>query len=422
MSITGNYFSTSTPGFKARIKRLYSDFIVEEIQEDNRICEVKCFVNKKQKEKLKLNEKKINAYLHLDLEKINKDLHLVLRDIARKMHLSRKRLSYAGIKDKRAITCQRISIWIDSLEQLQLIENLNLKGIELRNAVWQNKKIDLGMLKGNRFTITLRDIELEKNELIKRINECFKEMQEKGIPNYFGLQRFGGIREVSHLIGKMILKRKIKEAVMLFLTYPSEKEEKEIAIARKNLLETNDFKQAKKEFPEKYVYERAIIDYLIKKPNDFENAFRQLPLKIRYLFTHAYQAFIFNKIIDLRFEKGINLELQEGEPQKNGIPLGLLPGYKSELSEGIIGEIEKEVLKEENIELSDFLVKELKECSSKGARKEIKVKPENMKLIKVMEDEIFKGKQKAIIQFNLSKGNYATNVIRELLKTNEFDY
>jgi len=403
-------YSTQCKGIGGRIKRRYSDFVVEERRE-NRLCRAIAFIGEPLVEKIEIPEKS-GEYLHLDLEKINKDLHSALRLIARHLHVSKKRIGYAGLKDKRAITCQRISIWEP---EKSLVESFRAKGIRLREPAWSSEKIDLGMLVGNRFTIKIRDIDLEREEIEKRTKACFGEM-EKGIANFFGEQRFGGIRAVSHLVGREIVRGNLENAVMLYLTAASEHEEEGIKEARLNLAKTGNFKQALKEFPSKYRYERAMLNALCSSNNSFSEALRALPTRLRFLFTHAYQAWLFNKILKQRLEEGIGLSPADEEPQMDGIPLGLLPGFESYYSPGRIGMIEREVMEKEGISFADFKLSALKECSSKGARRKIAVKPEKMELLEVGNDDFFEGKMYCTVRFELEKGAYATVVLRELTK------
>jgi tRNA pseudouridine13 synthase len=203
---------------------------------------------------------------------------------------------------------------------------------------------------------------------------------------------------------------------MLFLVFPSEKEKDDIKNARKHLSETLDFSAASKEFPIEYRYERALIHHLCRFPNDFVGAFRMLPKPMRYLFTHAYQSHLFNRIIEERLKQGIGLKETKGDILINGIPSAPLIGFETVFAEGKAGEIEKNVFAEEGIELENFKVKEIPEVSSKGGRKEILVKPEKLELLEIGNDEFNEGKKFAKIRFELSKGNYATTILEELMK------
>lgn len=409
-------FSTRAKGIGGQIKRRYTDFVVEEVRPDGRVCEATRFVEEGTHEsvKVKVPERKPGfEHLHLDLEKINRDTNFALRQLSRYLQCSRKRIGYAGMKDKRAVTCQRISLFQPEVERLQSFWS---RGMQLGNASWDKERLDLGMLKGNRFTVTVRDIGLGRNELEKRVRECFAEMKDRGIANFFGEQRFGGIRQITHLVGKEFINGDFEKGVMLYLTHTVEGEEEEVGKARKRLAETRDFSEASRLFPVKFRYERAIIHHLCRYPKDFVGAFGKLPKQLRYLFTHAYQSFLFNKVIEERLGLGIGLKTVKGDILADGLPTAPLFGFESVLASGRPGEIEKRVLEEAGIGLGQFRVKKMAEISSKGARKSVVLKPENMELVGIQEDEFFPGRLECTVSFELGKGNYATTVLRELMK------
>src|SRR3989338_3739650 len=156
--VSGNFFSTKSRGIGGQLKRRYSDFIVEEIMENGRACEATRFLGKSIAQKLSVpgrEDDRKQSQLHLDFEKINKDMNFCFSVLSRRLGCSRKRFGYAGLKDKRAITCQRISVF---QPDVQKIESFSGQGMELRNPEWHSHRIEIGMLKGNRFTVTVRDI------------------------------------------------------------------------------------------------------------------------------------------------------------------------------------------------------------------------------------------------------------------------
>ncbi|VVB56191.1 putative tRNA pseudouridine synthase D [uncultured archaeon] len=91
-----------------------------------------------------------------------------------------------------------------------------------------------------------------------------------------------------------------------------------------------------------------------------------------------------------------------------------LVGYETQFAEGQAGEIEREVVKELNIDTEGFRVPAIPELASKGLRREIIVpfKPE----FSVGEDEKNEGKTKVTLEFSLQKGSYATTILREYMK------
>ncbi|MFA5125498.1 MAG: tRNA pseudouridine(13) synthase TruD [archaeon] len=415
-------FFTKTQALKGRVKQRYADFIVEEILKDGQICKVQRFTKTwqergEQKEMI-VPQRNYEEHLHLDLEKINTDTSTALALLARGLNVSKKRIGYAGLKDKRAISCQRISLY---MPDTGLVEKFGVKGMEIRNPKWEKERIELGDLKGNQFTITIRDISQNEEEIKKTLEE-FAEQAKKGLPNFFGNQRFGGKRKITHRVGKLMLESKFEEAIMLYLTDTYEEEKEDIKQARINLAKTKDYRQALKEFPFEARPEKAILNHLIRNPNDYAGAFQTLPRKIQYLFTHAFQSDIYNKILAERIkqygEKALNPI--EGDVIENGVPMLLIPGFESVYAEGKAGEIEKKIMEEEKLTFESFRTTKISELSSKGMRKEISIIPENFKIEKIMADEFNPEKKAVIISFFLTKGNYATTILRELLKEEIF--
>lgn len=413
-------YSTTTKPLGGQLKRRIEDFQVEEILEDGTICKIEQ-LNLMPPPRINLpipdnpNPRKFDQ-LHIRMEKFNIETTFAIRNLSRGTGNSVKRIGYGGLKDKRALTCQRISMWRPEIEKLK---RFSMRGIALHHAEWSDKRIDLGDLRGNQFVLVVRDIPHSKEETENRIR-TFVSNLGKGIPNYYGEQRFGGYRNITHIVGRLMLEGKIEEAVMAYLGKESEGEEEAIAEARKNLRETRDFPRALKEYPDKLHFEVAMLNHLVVNPKDYAGAFQRLPQKTRYLFTHAYQSHIFNLIVAERVKKGL-LYAMEGDVLENGIPTALLPGSQSKVAGGIPGEIEQNILTKEKIDAHFFKNQKLGEMSSWGARKPILLKVNEFRLLNVDTDELFEGKTKATVSFWLGKGAYATTVLRELMKNDQLE-
>lgn len=410
------HYTTTTPGIGGTIKRRITDFAVREITPEGKALENKVFDDfwPPRHEPLEIppNPEGMEQLI-LTMEKFNLDTNDALRRISRQLRTSGKRIGYAGLKDRRAITSQRISIWKPDIELLKRKGSLY---VGLREPQWGNERIEIGSLSGNEFEIVVREIGMAEGELKKRAEECFEQMKN-GVANYFGEQRFGGNREVTHIVGKEFIKGNIEGAVMLYLTHQSNGEEAEIAAARKNLADTGDIARALKEFPHKFRYELAILNHLVKLPKDYVGAFQGLPKHLRYLFTHAYQSYLFNLVINERIGQGIGINPTNGDILEEGIPTAPLYGFDSVLAPGKAGEIEKAVMEREGVVPEEFRVKSFPELGCSGARKKIALAPEGMKIIEIGKDEFCEGRQKIRISFRLSKGNYATTILRELMKS-----
>lgn len=419
-----NLYSTDTDGLGGHLRQEVEDFIVKEIT--NR------------------EEGKEGKYLILELTKRNWDTHHLTRTLARTLQISQKRINVAGTKDRRALTTQKISIFdIDASE----IEKIRLKDIELKVLGRSRKSVELGDLWGNDFIITIRNIDYSPEETNKLLEKTTNEiLAESGVPNFFGVQRFGSMRPVTHLVGKAIVEGDFEKAALLYIAEPFPDEPEETKEVRQFVKETRDFKEGLKTYPLYLGHERAMMNHLIANPYDFAGAFLVLPKNLYRIFVHGYQSYMYNMILCQRIERGLPLNLAvEGDIVCFKNELGLpdssktekveadtvtamnrlikrnrafitapLPGYNTEFASGVPGEIEQAVLEELKVPLQGFNIEEIPEMSSKGTRREILLQVEPK--FEVGEDELNPGKSKAILKFMLPKGSYATTLLREYMK------
>ncbi len=412
------YITTTSP-INGRIKEISEDFIVSEIGE-NYITEVKYLPDKLLPEldwdKVFSEKQDKEDYLHLTLEKNNLATTVAISQMSRFLHTSKKRIGYAGLKDKRALTSQRISIFEPSLERLK---KFYFKTIKVYDPTWSKKRIDIGDLKENKFVVTIRQIKNLAEEEIRTITEeCISQIQKNGLINYFGEQRFGGTREITHRVGKLFMKSKFKEGIILYLTETNDFETEDIKAARSALKEDLDFGHHASSFPASFGYESAMLNHLAKNPDDYLGAIQVLPKAVQYLFIHAYQSYLFNELINMRLDRGYGLNPIDGDRIVNGSVQLPLFGFQSTFSEGLAGELEKELLTKEGIMFDDFYNRDYSVLSSKGEYRDIKTEAHQLKLIEIGDDErhLEEGYKKLIISFTLSKGNYATVLLRELIK------
>ena len=380
-------YKSKTDGIGGKIKQLPEDFIVEEITEDGRVLEV-------DKNLIESNSQ-AGEFIHFTLQKNNWDTLRAMKEISKRLGVSRNRLSFAGTKDKRAVTTQRASAWNVKEEDLK---NVSIKDIQIREFSYSNDKIDLGDLQGNRFAITIRELDLDGDSIKDRI-DLIKDELKSGFPNFFGVQRFGTTRPITHLVGKEILGGNPKEAVMLYLTKTYPDEPGETREAREFLSETEDFKESLKKFPRNLGYELSMLNYLIQNPDDFPGALKSLPKKLGMMFVHAYQSYIFNLALSRYIAGGFDIER---------LPLA---GHETELDE-----ITEEILSAEKISREDFRIKGMREFSSKGMYRECFIPFDNFRILSIEEDDLNEGSRKATIVFSLGKGSYATTLLREFMK------
>jgi tRNA pseudouridine13 synthase len=125
-------------------------------------------------------------HVFLHIEKTGENTDWVAGLLAKIAGVQKRDVSYAGIKDRHAITTQWFSIYLAGKKapdfQSQLPES-----IKIRQQTRHNKKLRKGALKGNRFSLIIRQLEGDI-ELGKTLCEKIK---INGVPNYYGEQRFG---------------------------------------------------------------------------------------------------------------------------------------------------------------------------------------------------------------------------------------
>jgi tRNA pseudouridine13 synthase len=374
-----NYY-TNTAGIGGNIKEQVNDFVVQELASHD------------------LGE---GDHIIVKLRKQNMTTLDAINTLSNMLHISKKRIGYAGNKDKRAVTEQHISIQGVTEED---VNQIFTDEFELE-VLGRNGHIGLGNLDANRFEITVRDLQLPEQDLIDRTENIVEEMDGK-FPNYFGDQRFGSSRPITHQVGRLILKGDYEEAVWTYIAKPYDQEYSSIRKVREELWETRQVEDSAEKFPKQYRFEKALLYHLTKNPEDYKGAIKRLPEGLQQLFVHAYQSWIYNRVLSQLLEDGWY------DPEYE-IPL---VGYKTELGDEKPSEITKEILEEEGISQEDFRLQDFPELRSEGTYRRAFADFRNFNVIGADDDDLNMSKKKISVQFDLPKGCYATVFLREVMK------
>ena len=415
-------YLSNSKGIGGKLRKKPEDFRVEEIISTN---DKKHWIWSKENNNGKHSIVKITAN--------NWDTHVLVKELSKRLGIGQKAIGFAGTKDKRAVTTQYFSL----MAKEEIINKIKLENIKIKFCHRTIKPIRLGNLVGNKFTIKISDIKCDKNDIEKNLDEL-----SEGFPNYFGIQRFGAVRPITHLIGEKIVKNNCKGAVWDYLT-EGDKEFTGFEI-RKKLKKTRNLDSALIDYPRSMLFERQMIGYLTRNKEDYIGALRQLPESLSKMFVHAYQSSMFNQMIDMRIKEGISLHLPligdnvipidiYGGPDQRRIievteynqkklekrckegkawVVGLLPGLKSEYTKGFQGELERFIMKKENVDFKDFKIEGASELTSLGMYRPLSQKINNLKW------EIDKEKC-PVFDFWLHKGTYATSLLREIMKSGD---
>ncbi len=205
-------------------------------------------------------------FLILKIKKTDMSTWKLITVLAKATGLQERDIGYAGLKDKNATTIQYISL--PKKYEKELNKNLTTEKIEILERTYNKAPIKIGHLKGNRFSIILHHIN-EKDA--KFFNTTAKMMQSKGIPNYYGYQRFGEDSR-SYLQGKEIAlsgkKLKGSKEKLLVSAYQSHLFNKWLSqrVKLSTIIGTNSVSDAAK----KLKYPPELVKVLAKQPQLFK--------------------------------------------------------------------------------------------------------------------------------------------------------
>jgi len=430
-------YASQSLGIGGRIRQFTEDFVVEEVFIDGSKAQVSSTET--------LQPVGGGRYLICVLVKQDWDTFLAVKKVARRLGISPKRIQIAGIKDAKAFTAQHISIRGVTPER---VSRVKIRDISVHPLRFSDERVYSQLLLGNQFHITIRTISHSSSVIEKRVKNIQNELSIlSGVPNFFGHQRFGTIRPITHLVGKFLVRGDLEKAALTFLAKPSPYEHPESREARQQLQDTQDFAEALRCFPLHLRYERFMLVRLAKQSNDFIGAFRKLPSKLRRLFVQAYQSFLFNKFLSQRLKREVGFnEAQVGDYvvhlYRHGLPTNEfeqattqslsgvkkalkenkmqvavpLIGFKQHPSEGVQGEIEKEIIKDENVIPRDFYIPSMPEISAPGRLRTVLVPITDLSVEEASRDSSSPLKRKLRLSFTLQRGSYATVLLREFMK------
>lgn len=374
-----NYY-TELPGIKGAIKEQVNDFRVRELAK---------------------HETGEGEHLIVKLRKQNMTTMEAIDTLSNILHISKDRVGYAGNKDKRAVTEQYISIKGVTEEDVNQIftDEFDLE------VVGKGGHIGLGNLSANRFEIVVRDLNMPLEDIRDRTLKIVDELGGK-FPNYFGDQRFGSARPITHQVGRHILQGDFEEAVWTYIAKPYDQEYKSISKVREELWETRQVEGMAEKFPKQYRYEKALLYHLTKNEGDYKGAIKRLPDGLQQLFIHAYQSWIYNRVLSRLLEDG-------WYDEEYDIPL---VGYKTQLKDNKPENMIKEILEEEGVSQEDFRLQDFPELRSEGSLRRAFADFRNFQVADLEEDDLNMAKNKMSVKFDLPKGAYATVLLREIMK------
>ena len=380
-------------------------------------------------------------YTHFTLKKVNlettKAIEMLSFNLPRYCRLGVQAFSFAGLKDRRGVTYQRVaakrahpSALLEAAEKInskRTKDDLGFNNIEVGSFSFREKFIYTGELKGNRFVVRITHIKKgEKNVNLENIKLRCERPGNNIFPNYFGSQRFGTSKDEgtrTHEIGLLIAKGDYEDAVKEILKSNRSDALEYIEPALSGLLKTSDIKN--KGFS---VLPFNILSSLISSASNlseakeenkesvrkiaFKKAILSIPRHSRNLYVHALQSYIFNAILesyinDVKDKKRCNLEDDDFIKELKELTFPLVNGSQK-LKEEYRKYLNSDLLRQ--LEIIESLPKEFSEGVTE--RNAFSVVENFLYKVELDEDS---DECSLVASFDLESGSYATVFMRELL-------
>ena len=376
-------YTTKSVGTGGTIKKSNDDFKVKELLSEKALKTIS-------------NDIGLSVYT---LQKNGIDTSHALRDVEKRFGLVLKSL---GLKDASAITEQYVFTKTIS----KSLETIQGKNYVLKRLGFVKKPFSKKDMIGNHF-------EKKVDNPSRHISD-FNEYEK--ISNFFGYQRFGSKRPITHLVGKAIIQNDYQAALDLLLNYSSQYDTEENNANRKIIAERTSELSVIDKIPKSMDIEITLLKKL-SETKDLQIVLRSIPLQMRRFYIQAYQSYIYNKTLSLAFEYGEELfsakegdvcfdrnyilgKFQNDPLQKLAIPLVGHSYFKKTRFDFYI----QKILEEEEVSLNDFFIKDFQEISVEGGFRNAVILCNDFET------------SDNIVKFNLSRGSYSTIILREILK------
>lgn len=376
-------YTTSFEGCGGRIRESEEDFVVSEVLSERSLKQIS----------------EDSGYAIYKLTKRRIDTNHALDNIWKSKHI---RLKAFGLKDANAITEQ----YVCAMNQGKAINDYATEKYTLKKLGYVKKQITKKSMIGNSFKI--------------KISGCSKNISKfsdfDNVLNFYGYQRFGSKRPVTHLVGKALLQKNYAKAVDLFLSFTTEYDSQENQEIRNKLADKTNFASMLNLIPKQMDFEKILLKEMMES-GDPKKSIKQLPLNLRRLFVQAYQAFLFNKTLSKAYDAGENLfSPQEGDVCYDlGGSLGkFTKGLNQNLAVPIVGYAYfkktrfdyyvSRILEEEEISPKDFILNEMQEIANEGGFRHASIQCSDASI------------SENTVSVTLSRGSFATILLREIMK------
>ncbi len=339
--------------------------------------------------------------------------------ILRRWRIERWRVGYGGLKDRHADTIQYLTIQHGPAKGLQHTH------FQLEYLGRADRAYTAGDIRANRFKITLRSL---SKEHIEQAVKVLRSLPDAGVPNYFDDQRFGSLGESGEFIARPWILGDYERAVWLALADPTPSDQAEEREEKRLLREHwGDWHKLKQLLSRSH--RRSIVTYLCDHPTNFRGAIARIRVDLRSIYVAAFQSALWNGMLadwleqvcpenlTLRTFRMGNLpfyrDLSSGAAQQLRATRLPLPSARLKLEPGPVRALVEQSLAKRGLTLREIRIKYPRDSFfSKGWRDAVLI-PEHLAHT-TDNDELYRGRQKLELQFELPRGAYATMIVKAI--------
>jgi tRNA pseudouridine13 synthase len=354
------------------------------------------------------------------VEKRSMDTLHMARDLAEAL---RSKVSYGGLKDRKAVAVQYVTP--TSRRSLRPVR-VARENYTARLVGYVAEPMSRARVAGNRFTVVFRDC---CQDVQRRIEEALLLGNLRRVPNYYGLQRFGASGARTHLVGKALVGRNFEGAVRVLLEAPPPSDPEAGRPAREAMA-AGRYEEGIRLLPPGRDVEKVVAAELTRHPGDWVKALRRVPIRLRRLYVQAYQSYIFNRTLSGALADGEDIsKVKAGDnwaeaspdglvtsaprgvrdaPTDRAVPMVQVVGYAFRDYGSRFDRYLREVLNSEGTSPGSFYVREMQEVSAEGGfrRPHLALRDATWSVAGAT----------ATMNFTLGKGQYATVLMREVIK------
>src|SRR4051812_26884301 len=399
------YLTPDFPGIGGTIKNRPQDFFVQEIPPSEASGE--------------------GEHVYAEVQKIGLTTFDAINRIARALNINNRDIGYAGLKDARALTRQIFSIPGTTPEAVM---QLQVPDLTIHWAARHANKLRLGHLAGNRFAIKIRDV--NATDVVK-LRPLLNVLERRGLPNYFGEQRFGR-RQNNDALGAALLRGDNESLLKLLLGSPDPAIDDPQTLRARKAFDERDNDLAMRVYPRSHGMERRILSRLMnsRRPSA---AVHLIDQKLRRLWISSLQSRLFNQTLSRRVGLNTMDRLLDGDlamKHENGAcfivedaakeqpradvfeisPTGPMVGYRMSLPQGMPLQMEEDVFSGAGLTKESF--RQSGRERAKGDRRSLRVQPKEIDLAGGVDEH----GPHITVAFTLPAGAYATVLLRELMK------